>query len=196
MKQQLEETKAKLKANSKDAHFADSLISDLLSIKGQLDHVPSLEFIPLEAVEAEFGNGPFYIAKLSDQRMLYKVYGGYTIICDTRMKALYETIGGLLNMYTDPTLMDGANEEDTKLALEALGFILSAPMYACADEDLAMKIATAVVEYILRLQEEANDPELPDEDRNADADTRDAIRAITEFSEGVSQYVESLNNES
>jgi hypothetical protein len=69
-------------------------------------------------------------------------------------------------------------------------------MYACADEDLAMKIATAVVEYILRLQEEANDPELPDEDRNADADTRDAIRAITEFSEGVSQYVESLNNES
>jgi hypothetical protein len=196
LKQKLEETKAKIKSNSKDAHFADSLISDLLSIKGQLEHVPSLEFIPLEAIEAEFGHGSFYIAKLSDQRMLYKVYGGYTIICDARMKALYETISGLLDIYNDPSVIDDANKDDTMLALEALGFILSAPLYACADEELAMKIATAIVEYIGKLQDESMNSELQNEDRAADSDDRDAILSMTEISDRLKQYGESHDNES
>lgn len=196
LKQKLEETKAKIKSNSKDAHFADSLISDLLSIKGQIEHVPSLEFIPLEAIEAEFSHGPFYIAKLTDQRMVYKVYGGYTIICDARMKALYETISGLLNIYSDPSLIDDTNEEDTKLALEALGFILSAPLYACADEELAMKIATAIVEYIGKLQDESMNSELKEEDRDANSDARDAILTMTEISDGLKQYGENNDNES
>lgn len=196
LKQKLEETKAKIKSNSKDAHFADSLISDLLSIKGQLEHVPSLEFIPLEAIETEFSHGPFYIAKLTGQRMVYKVYGGYTIICDARMKALYETISGLLNIYTDPTLMDDADKEDTKLALEALGFILSAPLYACADEELAMKIATAIAEYIEKLQNESMNSELQNEDREADSEDRDAILSVTEISDKLKQHVEDNCNES
>ena len=196
LKQKLEETKAKIKSNSKDAHFADSLISDLLSIKGQLEHVPSLEFIPLEAVEDEFGHGPFYIAKLNDNRMLYKVYGGYTIICDVRMRALYETIGGLLNIYNDQSVLDGADDGDTKLALEALGFILSAPMYACADEELAMKIATAVVEYIGKNQGDSLNAELQSDDRETNTDMRDVIQVGSEISEGLKQYGESHDNES
>lgn len=196
LKQKLEETKARIKSNSKDAHFADSLISDLLSIKGQLEHVPSLEFIPLEAIEDEFSHGPFYIAKLNDNRMLYKVYGGYTIICDVRMRALYETIGGLLNIYNDQSVLDGADKEDTKLALEALGFILSAPMYACADEELAMKIATAVVEYVGKTQDDSLNAELQSDDRETNTDLRDAIQVGSELSEGLKQYGESHGNES
>lgn len=128
--------------------------------------------------------------------MLYKVYGGYTIICDARMKALYETISGLLNIYTDPTLMNDTNEEDTKLALEALGFILSAPMYACADEDLAMKIATAIIEYIATEQDNAGKQEIQAEDVDANECIRETIRIGTEIDEGLKQYVEDNDNES
>ena len=128
--------------------------------------------------------------------MLYKVYGGYTIICDVRMKALYETISGLLNIYTDPTLMDDADKEDTKLALEALGFILSAPLYACADEDLAMKIATAIIEYIANEQDNAGKQDIQAEDVDDNECIRETIQIGTEISEGLKQYGESNDNES
>lgn len=112
------------------------------------------------------------------------------------MKALYETISGLLNIYTDPELMDDADKEDTKLALEALGFILSAPLYACADENLAMKIATAIIEYIEGEQENAYKQDVQAEDAEANEYMREAIQVGTEISEGLKQHVEGNDNES
>lgn len=165
MKQRLEETKVKLKSICKDAHFADELISSLLSIKGQLEHEPTIEHILASSVVDDFQDKGMYIARLDDGRLLYKLYGGYTIICDARMKSLYDTINGILDIATGVDEVDPEIKEDVDLALSVIGYVLSAPIYAFTDESLATKIATDVIEYLANVQLESESQELsPDDD--------------------------------
>ena len=92
LKQKLEETKAKIKSNSKDAHFADSLISDLLSIKGQLEHEPTLVHIAEVDIVSRFDGAHFEMCVTKDGTAVYRTRGGYTIVADYGLTSLNSTI--------------------------------------------------------------------------------------------------------
>lgn len=160
LKLRLSETRNKLKSICSDAHYAESLISDLISLKGQLDHVPAVEHVKVDDIIDDHQGDVFYVAKLRGERMLYKVYGGYTIICDSRQRALYETIEGVL---MEAKSDDAESNEDVKVALSAIGYVLCAPMYAFSDETLTFKIAATIVEHIANIQTEAENSELKDD---------------------------------
>ena len=185
LKQKLEETKAKIKSNSKDAHFADSLISDLLSIKGQLCHEPTIEYISVDSIVDEVRSDTFYIAKISDGRILYKLYGGYIIICDARMKSLYETLDGLISMLNDSS--DDTND-DIAVAVSAIGYVLATPIYAFSDSGLTYKIATDIVSHIASIQTAAEDNPLPNDDAVANAEERDQVMLMQEVLKAAEEY--------
>lgn len=160
LKLRLSETKTKLKSICSDAHYAESLIGDLISLKGQLDHIPAIEHVKVYDIIDDHQDGVFYVAKLRGDRMLYKVYGGYTIICDSRQRSLYETIEGILLAAKSD---DADSNEDVKVALSAIGYVLCAPMYAFSDDTLTFKIAATIVEHIANIQTEAESSDLNDD---------------------------------
>jgi hypothetical protein len=185
LKQKLEETKAKLKSNSKDAHFADTLISDLLSLKGQLEHEPTLVHVALDDIQKEFKGDTYEMRITKDGQAIYHVYGGYTIVVDPRMIGLHEELCRFLNL-EDNT--EEYTEEERDLILtdrEVSAWVLSAPMYAFSSIDLKYKIATDIVEWLNAQTQEMLNAELQPEDASKNAEFEGAVNEINAFNEMV-----------
>lgn len=161
LKQKLEETKAKLKTNSKDAHFADSLISDLESLCGQLKHEPTVVHYELKDTEGTVNGDTFELSIMKDGTAIYHVYGGYTIIADTRSRSLNMALKMLYEC-----LKNGKESEDDTLP-DAVCHVLSLPMVAFSDAEFTYKIATVMLEWINNVYENSMSSELKDEDPDA-----------------------------
>lgn len=69
LQEKLKEVKAKIKANSKDAHFADALIEELVGIQKQADIEPVELIVPTAEVEHEY--------RIDEVTTLYKTTKGY-----------------------------------------------------------------------------------------------------------------------
>lgn len=181
MKQKLEETKAKLKANSKDAHFADALISDLLSIKGQLSHEPTLVHIPLDDIVDSFSGNYFEMATTKDGTSIYKTNGGYTIIADFRLNALNGAIKNFIDAHKNIQNLSESESEVVLLDMDANAHVLNIPMIAFSDQELKFELASMIVKHLVKLQEEANNSDLQDETYAQDKLFEDSIVAINEI---------------
>lgn len=169
MKQKLEETKAKLKSNSKDAHFAESLISDLASLYGQLAHQPTITHHEVKDVEDTVGGNTFEINIMKDGTAIYHVYGGYTIIADPRARSLNMAI----KMVHD--CMKNGGDEDSMTLADAAGHILSIPMFVFSDEALTYELATISLKWLAKLQDEGLSTDVADEDPNAITELQDDV---------------------
>lgn len=164
LKKKLEETKSKIKANSKDAHFADALISDLLSLKGQMTHEPTVVHYELKDVEDTVSGNTFEISTMKDGTAIYHVYGGYTIIADVRTRTLNLTLRSMLD------ILKNHHADDEPLLVDAIGHVLAIPMVAFSDSKFTYKLAADVLEWINSMQDKLIDAELVAEDPNAHAD--------------------------
>lgn len=183
--QRLEDTKAKIKENSADKMLADFLIKELLSAYGQLEHEPTLAHIALKDIEKELKGDTFHMAVMKDGTCVYKVYGGYTIICDGRMESLSNTIKEYIKYSEAESEMSDEEKESYELTMSAIRFVLSAPMYAFADSGLTFDLARTIVEYLVSLQNEAENAELPIDYAKDNADHLDEITAMDEILEKV-----------
>lgn len=182
LKAQLEEVKAKIKTNSKDAHFADALISELLSLKGQIDIEPTIVHILTSDIVDQLEGNTFSMIETKQGDAIYKVKGGYTIIADgARMSSLADTIKHYIRHHKEMDNMEGEELELAKLELEAVAHVLNTPMFAFSDIDLAYKIATDVVKWMSSTYEELVNKDLQPEDREADAIYEDGMRAADDL---------------
>ena len=110
IKDKLAEVKAALKANSKDAHYADKLIADMLSLKGQLDVEPALINIPMNEVLGSVEFSTFVIYKTS-LGMFYQQRNGfeYFIPLNGYTNGLYEVLSYLVD--NKDTIKDAPDDE-------------------------------------------------------------------------------------
>lgn len=176
----LNEIKAKIKANSKDAHFADALIGDLLSVKGQIDHEPAIVHLPVSDIEESADGEHFEVMAMKDGTAVYHTRGGYTIIADYRIAGLNSNIRSLI-AYTNG--VDALTHEDKELAdLEASAnaYVLNIPMLAASDAKFKLEMATAVVKYLNDTYESAMNAPLQPDDIKAN-DDYEAVAKMTEY---------------
>lgn len=171
----LEETKAKIRTNSKDAHFADALISDLLSIKGQLDHEPTLIHIPISDVTESIDSGPYEASITKDGTAIYHAKGGYTVIADYRMAGLNYGIRGLITGITDVDSITDEEREAVDLDLSASAYVISIPVIAFSDPEFKLDMATAVVKYLNKTYDKAINAPLQEDDMKLNKEFEDAI---------------------
>jgi hypothetical protein len=193
LKQKLEETKAKIKSNSKDAHFADVLISDLLSIKGQLDHEPTLVHIPLDDVYKEFKGTTYEMRITRSGQAIYHVYGGYTIIADSRMVGINETIQNFVNLDEPGNEFSDEEKEMIEIDRDVSAWVLSAPMYAFSDIDLKYKIATDIVEWMNEQTKEILNAELPPDDVAENIKFEQAVTGVKQLEDVLREADEMLD---
>lgn len=179
LKTKLDEVKAKIKVNSKDAHFADMLIDELLSLKGQLGIEPTLVHIPTADVVKSLKGNTFEMSLTKQGDAVYHVYGGYTIVADgARMHSLAKTIADYIENQDLAKDLDEKERELYELDLSATAYILNIPMLAFCDQDLKVDLASRIIQWLRESYEKALSKPLQEETPQADAVFEDAAKAL------------------
>lgn len=183
LKKDLADIKAKIKANSTDAHFADTLIAELLSIKGQIDHEPTIVHIPLSDVDDKLEGETFAIYSLKSGDVAYHLKGGYTLIASNRFFSLNDALRGYVaNQHIIDTELNAEDKELYEKDLWASTYLLNLPTIAFSDLEFKYKIVNRIIEYLDELQKKLLvDAELQDETPNADKAFKDATLALEDI---------------
>lgn len=177
LKQKLEETKSKIKTNSKDAHFADTLITELLGIDAKLKKSDMENSVILGDVEKEYDGGNFKITAFRDGSIMYHTTGGYTLIGDYRLVGLNTVLRDFIDKMSDTSWGNTVNRENIELDLSANTYILNIPMFAFSDAQLKFELATKVIEYLNNLYKTATETELTEENIEDNKVFQDAVMA-------------------
>lgn len=179
MKSKLNELKAKIKTNSKDAHFADTLLDELLSVKGQIDVEPTLAYVPINDIVDKLEGDTFTMAVLKNGDAVYHLKGGYTIVADgARMYGLAQTIKNHIEGSKTYDTLSDEQREMYDIDSSATTYILNCPTFAFSDQTMKYDIATTIIKRLNAMYETALNTDLQAEDKVADAEFENAAIAL------------------
>lgn len=175
LQKKLNDIKAQIKANSKDAHFADTLIEELLTTKARIGVEP-IELNVGKRLDA-FAGETFEMVK-TDRGALYHEYGGYSVFVDNRNTALYETLCDLIDNKEEYNKLEGEEKERLESHIQAISYCLGVPKICFTDAEFTYDIATRVVQFIRSKYEEAMQQPLQEETVELDREFEDATLAL------------------
>ena len=164
IKAKIDEVKAQIKANSKDAHFAEKLIGDLLSLKGQYEHQPTMVHVAMDDILDTLEGNTFTIYKTKSGDTGFHLKAGYDIVIRPTVESLNKSLAAFVDYQKDIEKLSEEEREWYEQDLIATQFCLTIPMYAFADMDFKFKVANMFADYMLEIQHKLLDNvELQDE---------------------------------
>lgn len=152
IKAKIEEVKAQLKSNSKDAHFAEKLIGDLLSLKGQYEHQPTMVHVAMDDILGTLEGNTFTIYKTKSGDTGFHLKAGYDIVVRPTVESLNQSLASYVDYQEN---VDQLTEEERgwyEQDFIATQFCLTIPMYAFVDMDFKFKVANMFADYMLKVQ--------------------------------------------
>lgn len=152
IKAKIDDIKAQIKANSKDAHFAEKLIGDLLSLKGQYEHQPTMVNVAMDDIIGTLEGNTFTIYKTKSGDTGFHLKAGYDIVVRPTVESLNKSLASFVDYQKDIEKLSEEEQEYYKSDLVATQFCLTIPMYAFADLDFKYKIANMFADYMLKAQ--------------------------------------------
>lgn len=167
LKKRLAKVQSRIVANSKDAHFAGELVTELLSLKGQLETEPTLVHIPVDEKAKIFKGDTFEM--ISDSLgCAFHLYGGYTI--HARRNDMNEDFCSLIDDYILNqdvyNKLTGEEKEQFDTVLRLFALVLRTPILCAQNIDLLSEIGMLILKYIKKVQDESLNTLLQDEDVN------------------------------
>lgn len=168
-----------IKVNSKDARWADKLIDKLISIKGQYDVEPTRLYVPEKDVIKEHDNDNLRIVRCKDC-IIWQHKGGFSFVVKPTMRALYEYIEGMLAMKDKYDELTDDEKQLYDSAYFGLSLILQAPMFAVADDEFFVDLATFIGDGVKKVSEKLLMKPLQDETPIENAEFEDKMEAIEE----------------
>lgn len=181
LKERLDKIVCQIKANSKDAHFANKLIDEALSLKGQLGIDPTLVYIPVDSVVESIEGNTFTMYTTTNGEAVYHVYGGYTVIADARSRTLNGTIRDLINMVKNAPDKNDEDKKNYDIILDAACRVLNIPYIAFSDGDFMLDVAKLYVEKEKAIYEKYMAVELQEPTPEADAEFEEATKTMVEM---------------
>lgn len=177
-----------LKNICKDAVFADHLIDDLLSLKGQLSIEPTLVHIPLVNVIKEYDFEHFKIIKTLNG-IVFKMTGYEQIIRPT-CRTLYGQIDYLLGLKDryDTLTLEEKDIYDT--LFQATATILMNPAICFTDDDYWIDIVPFITKRQNELFEKLLSTPLQPEDAERDDKFMEEVKDLEDFKESVTKSIE------
>ena len=180
LKERLDELVKQIKVNSKDAHFANKLIGDLLSVKGQM----GVEPIALDCgKEEDEWRGETFRITLTDKGVLYHEYGGYSVFVTPNNVALYDVLADLVINKDEYATFEGESKENFESLLSIIAYNVSLPRIAFLDKDFPQEIAIKTIEFLRKMYEDLMNKELQDETPKEDAEFKEATLALEDLKE-------------
>lgn len=182
LKKQLDEVVAKIKVNSKDKHYADTLISHLLSLKGQIDIEPTLIHLPSEDVVQKLEGETYRIALCKSGEVVYHLKGGMDIVVQPKASSLYNFLVDTISIQDAIKDLDKEQQENIEKDIVASTYVLNIPFMAFGDLEFKYKLASSVVEYLVGLQDSLLDKaELQEETPRENSLFEEATMALEEM---------------
>lgn len=180
LKERLDELVRQIKLNSKDAHFADKLIGDLLSVKGQM----GIEPIALDCgKEVDEWRGETFRITLTDKGVLYHEYGGYSVFVTPNNVALYDVLSDLVVNKEEYAELEGESKENFESLLTIIAYNVSLPRVSFLDKDYPQEIALKTMEFLRKMYDDLMNKELQDETPKEDAEFKEATLALEDLKE-------------
>ena len=184
----LKEVKAQIKANSKDAHFAETLVDKLLAIKSEMSVEP-IELNVGKRIDGWKGE-TFEIVK-TDRGCLYHEYGGYSIfVTFDNNTALYRTLCDYVDNRRTYETLDEEEKARYELTLQAVAYCLSVPKFCFTDAEFTFDLASMVVKFLREQYEKYIDEPLQDETVKEDKEFEQAVKAVENIKEIVKEVAE------
>lgn len=191
LNERLNELIRQIRLNSKDAHFAEKLTDDLLSVHRQKLSEKNYVF-DLGAEQYKMEMGSFYIAK-HERGVLFHVYNAFDMVIPIANNSLYGTLAAILEERNNEyEKMSDEDKLDHDTFVEVVGIILAMPLNILNDTEFAIDIATQVMKRTNELYEKAISTNLQPEDAERDAEFRDTTLNAEALKEHIVDGMESL----
>lgn len=189
LKEKLKEVESLIKTNSKDAHYAETLISELKSLHGQMKHEPTLVHIPLDNVEKSIDGETYTMSITKDGKAIYHTKGGYTLICESQYASLFDFIESSIDFINGKFEDEMEDEYKDILSndITSSTFILNLPLIAMGDVEFKYKMVGEIIDYLNNSVLEA-EKKLQEETPKEDEEFKGAVIAMEHIKE-------ELNNE-
>ena len=194
LREKLTELKKQIKANAKDAHWAENALREYESLVGQLKHEPIVLDCGKEV--DEWAGETFRITKTTTG-IMYHTYGGYTVFCTPNITSLYETLVNYVEKKDEYAKLEGEAKEIHELSLSALAYCVNLPSFVCSDEAFLYDTAGHIVKYLREIQDQLLNAPLREEtpeDLEANQAYRDAELGMRDFVDQVSKEVEEIKS--
>lgn len=177
---EIENTINQIKTNSKDAKFADKLIDKLLSLKGQYDVEPTRLYVPEKNVIKEYDNDNIRIVKCKDC-IIWQHKGGFALVVKPTMRALYEYLDGMLAMKDRYDELTDDEKQLYDVSYFGMSLILQSPMFAVADDEFFVDLATFVGNGVKKVSEKLLNQPLQEETPIENAEFETKMEAANEL---------------
>ena len=170
LQQKLKEVKAKIKANSKDAHFADALIDELVGLQKQADVEPVELIVPCAEVEHAYQIDDVTTLVKTPKGYLYK-HGGLSYIwVPFGLNTLWQTMNEL-----DEILGKEERTEEEDVTISMINRMMQWHTVAFYDAETLIDSANASVKIL-------NDTLARYKERISTKETEGDIKSNVEFS--------------
>lgn len=191
LNERLNELIRQIRLNSKDAHFAEKLTEDLLSVHRQKLSEKSYVF-DIGAEQYKIERNSFYIAK-HEKGVLFHIYNSFDLVVPISSNALYATLIALLEEhYNEYESFSDEDKLDHDTYIDAVGVILAMPLTILTDTEFAINIATQVVQRMDFKVRQALEANLQDETIEQDAMFRDKALGAEVLKENIVEGMDAL----
>lgn len=182
LQEKLKEVKAKIKANSKDAHFAEALIDEFVGLQKQADIEPVELIVPCAEVEKTYQIDEVTTLVKTPKGYLYK-HGNLSYVwIPFGLNTLWQTMSEFEDL-----LAKEERTEEAYIMISMVNRMLQWHTVAFADVESLIDSANASVNIL-------NAAIKRYEDRVNPKETQEDIKANTEFSDA-SKTIEDIANE-
>lgn len=179
LQEKLKEVKAKIKANSKDAHFAEALIDELVGLQKQADIEPVELIVPCAEVEKTYQIDDVTTLVKTAKGYLYK-HGNLTYIwIPFGLNTLWQT----MNDFEDLLAKEERTEEED-IMISMVNRMLQWHTVAFTDAESLIDSANASVNILnaaIKRYEDRVNPKETQEDIKANTEFADASKAIEDI---------------
>lgn len=182
LQKKLNDIKAQIKANSKDVHFAETLIEELIATKSKIGVEP-IELNVGKKIDS-FSGETFELVK-TNRGILYNEFGHYAIFVEPTQRALYETLLDFIEHKDEFYELKGEEKEQFDLHLSAIGYCLSLPKFVFSDPAFTYNTASNVVQFLRAQYDKLMNEPLQEETIEQDMEFEEATLAIENIKEEI-----------
>ena len=176
LKDKLDATIKQMKANSKDQHFADKLIGDMLSIKGQQGIEPTELHIETKDVLFNHNYGTFEVIKTKNE-IIYATNGYRVVIKAYATGRTYEMLD-VICMLQEKVDKEEKLDEQEQQTLDTLIYftsIMNIPLFAFIDDEMTTAMFETLMTQIGRIYKEVDADTLPEDDQAKNEEFKERI---------------------
>lgn len=169
----------KLKVLCNDAHHAEKLINDIISIKGQLDIKPTLVYLQIDDIVKEYDFGHFKLI-LMKNCIVVKV-AGFEMVVHPMQKTLYKQLQYIINTHENNSELSDEEKDAFSVFFNATMSIIMTPLICFCDDNFWLDIATYIAKKQNDFFTEKLETPLQDETPEEDTEFNNVVSAIEDF---------------